>query len=464
MVLRLKIASLLALCVLTAQGLCAQNVLPGVGERIFVKGGIAEMAVENKAGVNLGEMTPDSLYRYMAAVDSLRGDGVNFDRTRVDALIDSLVDRTPPTTDSLSTEELAKLVAERRERTLNSATVRYFMDDPAFLNRYIGGGVDTLLPKLAIHDSLKLSKRELRRLARADTTAYRYNKYFRDSIPLSRMVATSMVVPGFSQFYNEQYWKIPVLYGGMAAGIGLGLWQTSKYKPYRDLYNYYEARRPQQNGDNDFTYNSRYNAYEQTLTELQGNMIRHNTYRQMAFGFAAASYIYFLIDGTLNYPSKVNDVKKATTLATICPGAGQVYNKQYWKLPIVIGGGAAMVYCIGYNNRAYQRMVKAYNQRMDEDPDVVDEFIRPDGSLQYTTEQIINIKNSARRNRDLWIILSGLFYVIQIVDAHAVAHMKTYDVSDDLANVRFEPAIDNFYSHSMGGNVNTFGFSLNFTF
>jgi hypothetical protein len=459
-----KIVYLLAVFILAAQALSAQNVLPGVGERIFVKGGVAEAVVENRAGVKLGEMTPDSLYRYMAAVDSLRGDGVSYDRARVDSLIDAMVDRTPPTTDSISAEELTKLIAERKSRTLNSATVRYFMDDPAFLDRYIGGGVDTLLPKLAIHDTLKLSKREKRRLARADTTAYRYNKYFRDSIPLSRMVATSMVVPGFSQFYNEQYWKIPVLYGGMAVGIGLGLWQTGKYKPYRDLYNYYESRRPREYGTGDYTYNSRYNAYEQTLTELQGGMIRHNTYRQMAFGFAAASYIYFLIDGTLNYPSKVNDVKKATTLATVCPGAGQVYNKQYWKLPIVIGGGAALVYCIDYNNRGYQRFAKAYSQRMDEDPDVVDEFVQPDGSVRLSTEQIVNYKNSYRRNRDLCIILTGLFYVIQIVDAHAVAHMKTYDVSDDLASVRFEPAIDNFYSHSFGGNVNTFGFSLNLTF
>jgi hypothetical protein len=439
-------------------------VLPTTGERIFVKGGVAEVAVENKAGVNLGEMTPDSLYRYMAAVDSLRGDGVIYDRARVDSLIDAMIDRTPPTADSLSSEELVKLVAERRSRTLNSATVRYFMDDRAFLSRYIGGGVDTLLPKLALHDSLRLPKRELRRIARADTTAYRYNKYFRDSIGLSPLVATSLVVPGFSQFYNEQYWKIPVLYGSMAAGIGLGLWQSSKYKPYRDLYNFYEERRPRQYGDGDMTYESRYNAYEQTLTELRGRMIRHNTYRQMAFGFAAASYIYFLIDGTLNYPSKVNDVKKATTLATVCPGAGQVYNKQYWKLPIVIGGGAALVYCIDFNNRGYQRFKKAYSQRINPNPDVVDEFVEADGSYQLSADQIINYKNTYRRNRDLCIILTGLFYIVQVVDAHAVAHMKTYDVSDDLTQVRFEPTVDNFYSQTLGGNVNTFGFSLNLTF
>jgi hypothetical protein len=460
----IKIPFLVIFCLLVAASASAQSVLPSKGERIFVKGGVAETAVENKAGVKLGEMTPDSLFRYMAAVDSLRGDGVSFDRARVDSLISAMIDRTPPTVDSISADELAKLVAERKKLTLNSTTVRYFMDDRSFLNRYIGGGVDTLLAKLAPPDSLKLSKRELRRRARADTTAYRYNKYFRDSIGLSPMIATSLVLPGFSQFYNEQYWKIPVLYGSMAVGIGLGVWQNSKYKPYRDLYNYYEARRPRQFGEGDPTYQSRYAAYENTLTELQGQMIRYNTYRQLAFGFAAASYIYFLIDGTLNYPSKVNDVKKATTLATVCPGAGQVYNKQYWKLPIVVGGGAALVYCIDFNNRGYQRFVKAYNQRMDPNPDVVDEFVQSDGSFRLSAEQIINYKNSYRRNRDLCIILTGLFYVIQIIDAHAVAHMKTYDVSDDLAQVSFEPSLGNFYSHTQGGNVNTFGFSLNFTF
>ncbi|MDR0907302.1 MAG: DUF5683 domain-containing protein [Rikenellaceae bacterium] len=464
MVRRTKISLLTLFLVVVAQGLWAQSVLPTVGERIFVKGGVAEAVVENRAGVNLAAMTPDSLLHYMAAVDSLRGDGAGYDRARVDSLVDAMLDRTPPTADSLSADDLAKLLAERRGRTLNSATVRYFMDDAEFLDRYVGGGVDTLLPKLALYDTVGLSKREKRRLARADTTAYRYNKYFRDSIPLSRMVVASIVAPGFSQFYNQQYWKIPVLYGGVAAGIGLGMWQNSKYKPYRRLYDFYEARKPQSYGNGDLTFATRQAAYEQTLTELQGGMIRHNTFRQMAFGFAAATYIYFLIDGALNYPSKVNDVKKATTLATVCPGAGQIYNKQFWKLPIVIGGGAALVYCIDFNNRGYQRFLKAYNQRMDPDPNVVDEFVQPDGSFRVSVDQIVNYKNNYRRNRDLCIILTGLFYVVQIIDAHAAAHMKTYDVSDDLAAVSFEPVIDNFWSHAVGSSVNTFGFSLNFKF
>lgn len=441
------------MCVLLlAGGVSAQNVRPGSGDRIFIRGGVADVAVENKGNVRLGLMTPDSLYNYMSAIDSIRNDGISFDRAQTDSIITAMIDRTSPTGDSLSSEEESELVAQRKLLPLSSTTVRYFMDDKAFLNRYIGGGVDTLLPKLARIDTVGLSKREKRQFARRDTTVYRYNKIFRDSIKLSPMVALSIPVPGFSQFYNEDYWKIPVLYGTVAAGVGLWALQTNKYKPYRKLYDYYLSRGPAVGSPG-------HDAYRNTMTELQGNMIKHNTYRQLAMGFAVASYIYFLMDGALNYQGHVDHVKKATTLATVCPGAGQIYNKTYWKLPIVIGGGAALIYCIDFNNRGYQRFRRAYNDLTDPYDETIDEF-----QGQYGADYLRNIKNSYRRNRDLCIILTGLFYVIQIIDAHATAHMKTYDVSDDLSNVSLEPYIDNIYTHRMGGNSNTFGFSLNLKF
>ncbi len=440
-----------------AGGVSAQNVKPGTGERIFVRGGVADVAVENKGNVKLGLMTPDSLYKYMAAIDSLRGDGIRFDRAQADSIVTSLIDRTSPTGDTLSAEDTAELVAQRKLRTLNPATVRYFMDDQPFLHRYIGGGVDTLLPKLARLDTTGLTKRQKRQMMRRDTTVYRYNNIFRDSIKLSPMVAISIPVPGFSQFYNEQYWKIPILYGTVAAGIGMWAWQTKKYKPYRGLYDYYIDRRPQST-DNP-NYDLQYAAYKETMTELQGNMIKYNTNRQLALGFAVASYIYFLVDGTLNYHGYVTDVKKATTLATVCPGAGQIYNKTYWKVPVVIGGGAALIYCIDFNNRGYQRYLRAYNAVTDGNNDTIDEF-----EGRYGADYLKNLKNSYRRNRDLCIILTGLFYVIQIIDAHATAHMKTYDISDDLTNVRLEPHIGNLYTHRLGGNTNTYGLSLNITF
>ncbi len=426
----------------------AQNVQPRLGERITVSGGLAEVRAQNRAGVDLAQMTPDSLYKYMAAIDSLRGDGVRFDRRGVDSLVVSLIDKTSPTGDTLDARQLAQMIARRKALPLNPQTVRHFMDDPLFISRYIDGGVDTLVDKIPRYD--QLSRRELRRIKRADSV--RYNKFFRDSIPLSRTVAISLAVPGFVQFYNEDYWKIPVVWGGMAAGGDIYAWQNKEYKPLKRRYDDLMLRRVNIGDPN-------YEAYKAEMTDVQTQMIRHNTYRQMAMGFALASYMYGLVDGTMNHPGYANDVKKATTLAMVFPGAGQAYNRSYWKIPIVAGGAAVLMYCIDFNNRYYQRYKIAYNALTDGIDETVDEF-----EGRWDAQRLMNNKNIARRNRDLCIILTGLFYVIQVIDAHATAHMKTYDVSDDLARVSFEPMTDRFYSHRYGTAVNTFGFSLNMTF
>lgn len=78
-------------------------------------------------------------------------------------------------------------------------------------------------------------------------------------------------------------------------------------------------------------------------------MIRSNTRRQIYLGLTVASYLYFLGDAAVNYRYDASPVKKATTLATIFPGAGQVYNKSYWKLPFVVGGLATTIYTIDWN-------------------------------------------------------------------------------------------------------------------
>ena len=364
----------------------------------------------------------------------------------------------PPVGDSLDEQGMAELITRRRALTLNLATVRRFMDDPAFIARYIDGGADTLIPKFSGIDTL--SKRERRRLARLDSTAYRHSAIFRDSIRLSRVTMYSIPLPGFSQLYNKQYWKIPVLYGTVAAGVGVYAWQTKQYKPYKQQYDRLVGLNKTLQGVG----GAEYERYKATMTELQTGMIRHNTYRQLAIGFAAASYMYFLVDGALNYAGTATDVKKATTLATVFPGAGQVYNRTYWKLPIVVGGVAILTYVVNWNNRGYQRFMLAYNQRTDGNDNTVDEF---DGSsYSFTPADLLQWKGSYRRARDLSMIFLGLFYVIQLVDAHATAHMKDYDVSDDLSklDLRFEPAMDRLYSHRLGGAVNTYGFSLSLRF
>lgn len=282
-----------------------------------------------------------------------------------------------------------------------------------------------------------------------------------DSINISKISWISAVAPGFGQIYNKQYWKLPILYSTVGAGVTMGVIENKKHQNYKRQV---EA----------ITNVSTTRTEE--LDALQTQMIRHNTRRQLYFIGAIASYIYFIGDAAINYAGKIpaTDVKKATTLSMICPGAGQIYNGSYWKAPIVIGGFASMIYVVDWNNRGYQRFRTAYNLRVAYDnalkeynaatnktgltkPTPTDEF-----RGRYNADYLKNLKNSYRRNRDLSIIITAGVYLLNVIDAHVDAHLKDYDVSNDLS-MDVEPHIGNVYT-AQSGSVNTYGLGINIKF
>lgn len=282
-------------------------------------------------------------------------------------------------------------------------------------------------------DSVVLSNRERRQLLhaewRADSTKFRHNPFIRDSIPISRVTAISFVVPGFAQFYNQDYWKIPVLYGLTGASLYFGIQQNRKYSSLRNIYD-------------ELMVQDKYNR--ERINPVQRQMIRHNTWRQLFFGAAIGSYIYFLGDGVMNYPANNTQVKIATTLSLICPGAGQVYNGSYWRGIIIAGGFASVLYVIDWNNRIYQYHRTRFRETKDN---------------QYMVS-----RDSARRNRDLTIIIAGLIYVFNIMDAHVDAQLQDYDVGDDLSwNLSVRPTMGTTVTQTHG-MTNSFGLNLCITF
>ncbi|MDO4758913.1 MAG: DUF5683 domain-containing protein [Rikenellaceae bacterium] len=286
-----------------------------------------------------------------------------------------------------------------------------------------------------------------------DTTKRFFDKgwFMSDSMGLSRVSWMSAIVPGYGQIYNKQYWKLPILYGTLAAGIGMYIHESKVYKP---LKRQYEA----------ITDVSMERTPE--LDALQTKMIRSNTKRQIYLGATIASYIYFIGDAAINYSTnEVSTVKKATTLACICPGAGQIYNKSYWKVPFVVGGFASLAYCIDWNNRGFQRFKKAYALLADyeQNPDNYPNGPTDEFHGRYSSTFIRNLRNNYRRNRDLCIILTGGLYILQIIDAHVDAHLRDYDVSDDLS-MNIEPMIDYTYMPTEGNHKPVIGFNIGFTF
>ncbi|GHV01859.1 hypothetical protein FACS1894159_10210 [Bacteroidia bacterium] len=271
-----------------------------------------------------------------------------------------------------------------------------------------------------------------------DSVHVRHNRMFRDSIPISRMTAISLVAPGFSQLYNNQAWKLPILYASLGTMIYYGVMENKRY-------NYYKSNFDRLKFDN---------APQSELDPWQVNVIKYNTFRQIFFAGAIASYIYFVGDGVVNYTGAMTSVKKATTLSTICPGAGQVYNGKFWKLPIVIGGLATCAFTIDWNSRGYERFRLAYKQRTSGKDD---EF-----GGRYPDDFLRNLRNQYRRNRDMCIILTGVFYMLNIIDAHVDAHLKDYDISDNLMAVRVVPYLEPMFAS--GRTRVSMGMSMNVTF
>lgn len=126
---------------------------------------------------------------------------------------------------------------------------------------------------------------------------------------------------------------------------------------------------------------------------------------------------------------------KATLMSMAVPGLGQVYNKKYWKLPIIYGGIGTSLYFAFSNNKEYKRFRSAYLIRIDDDVATVDEF---EGIL--TDANIRTNMDVYRRNRDFSYIIAGLIYVFNIVDATVDAHLFTFPVNDNLT-FHFQPSM-----------------------
>ena len=116
--------------------------------------------------------------------------------------------------------------------------------------------------------------------------------------------------------------------------------------------------------------------------------------------------------------------KNAALYSAILPGAGQVYTKKYWKVPIIYGGLITSAYYINESNDFYQLYKSTYLNRLD--GDFTDNLNYSDSDLRTLTEHY-------RRNREVSALLFTLTYILNIVDASVNAHLFDYDVSEDLS-------------------------------
>ena len=150
--------------------------------------------------------------------------------------------------------------------------------------------------------------------------------------------------------------------------------------------------------------------------------------------------------------TKPHSPKKAAWLSTALPGLGQVYNKKYWKVPVIYAGFGALAYSFQFNQSHYVKYRNAYRDRLTIPP-IADNYpLYSDATLEM-------LQKYYHRYRDLSVIGIAALYLLNIVDASVDAHMFTFDVSDDLT-LQLHPTLIN------TANVNhyTTGIGLNIKF
>jgi TM2 domain-containing membrane protein YozV len=131
-------------------------------------------------------------------------------------------------------------------------------------------------------------------------------------------------------------------------------------------------------------------------------------------------------------PHQTN-AKKSGLYSAILPGAGQLYNKQYWKIPLIYAGAGVATYFFIDNQRNYRKYRRAYISRLDND-------VTNDEQTNYSLQEVKVLQDQYKRWLDMTGLFTALGYTLQIMDAVVFAHLKDFDISRDIS-MRMQPVM-----------------------
>lgn len=243
------------------------------------------------------------------------------------------------------------------------------------------------------------------------------------STRIGTLAGGSIVFIGGMQIYNKDYWKLPLVYGGIGAGIGLGCYYNHQYKLSEEAGTPDECLK---------------NAY--------------------IWSFVGAGLFYWgsFMDGVIRYkPDPYPYPGKATLFSILLPGLGQIYNGEIWKLPLYWGGMGVSMALFCDNKRNYIRFRDIYNEACQEG------YTGP-----ITADVAKYYRDVYRRYRDYSMLAFCAVYLLQVIDANIFAYMHDFEVEDKFS-LNFQPAVimpDNQYAVSPASSQPAFGLSMGMRF
>jgi len=236
---------------------------------------------------------------------------------------------------------------------------------------------------------------------------FSFKEYFRglshkDTLKIGTLFAGSAVFVGGQQIYHKQYWKLPIIYGGIGAGVGLGL-------HYKNIYN-----------NSSPLYNATINPDDPWCTNTKANYLGN--------AFLAGGVLMYwasLMDGAITFKSDISPQPgRSTIYSLLVPGLGQIYNGEPWKVPVYWGCLIGAYHFWNMNKSQFMRFKNIYLQATNTE-------------VQYTgpisAENAKYYRDIYRRYRDYSLLALAGFYLLQAIDANVFAYMQDFEVSDDLS-------------------------------
>ena len=203
------------------------------------------------------------------------------------------------------------------------------------------------------------------------------------------------------------------------------------------------------------------------LSETADSVVRAVTDSLMMLG--GDSMVAVATDTLAEVDAWSPDPARATWLGIAFPGGGQIYNRKYWKLPIVYGGFLGCAYALSWNNQMYRDYSQAYLDIMDDDPATAsyEDFLPPNYNVsaneEYLKRVFKNRKDNYRRYRDLSIFSFIGVYAISIIDAYVDAELSHFDITEDLG-LHIRPSVISHTNHDYSMQSHSLGVKCSLSF
>ena len=249
----------------------------------------------------------------------------------------------------------------------------------------------------------------------------------RDTLTPGYMLLGTAILPGAAQMYNHDWWKVPVIYAGIGAGVYGDIWSNRQWH---------------QTGETKYKY-----------------------YRTASYMAAGLFYWGQMLDGVACFKTdfRAPVPAKSTIYSLLLPGLGQANNGDWWKIPIWTGGLVACGYFYHFNDMQYRRFRWITQVADNKESGYV-------GGI--TANQAETYRDTYRRYRDYSILATILVYALNVIDANVFAYMADFDVSDNIASLEVQPTLIQpltpFYSwydtSSSPAGTPALGVNLQFTF